>query len=344
MPCRGVAGTFGVKWLGRVCLCDMSVRAAPPNVPPFVPALFLRQPATSATRVALVAGPSGLSGFCRGRPRPTCPPEPLARFSRPPFLRQPATSATRVTLVAGPFGLIWRKRRGHIQRQLVWHDLEEAPRAHSASTGMDEERGMPWRRRRRHIQRQLAWTRRGARLGRGAAGTFSVNWPGRGEGHALEEGPQAHSASTGMDEERGMPWRRGRRHIQRQLAWTRRGACLGGGAAGTFSVNWPGRGEGHALEEGPQAHSASTGLDEERGMPWRRAPQAHSASTGLDEERGMPWRRRRRHIQRQLAWTRRGACLGGGAAGTFSVNWPGRGEGHALEEGPQEGRGLEGQI
>ena len=51
--------------------------------------VILRQPATSATRVALVAGPL---------PLPWAP-----SFWLSPFFRQPATSATRVALVAGPF-------------------------------------------------------------------------------------------------------------------------------------------------------------------------------------------------------------------------------------------------
>ena len=63
-----------------------------------------------------------------------------------------------------------RKRRGHIQRQLATTGLEEAPRAHSASTGNNWPGGSAagtfsvnwqqpaWRKRRGHIQRQLVAT------------------------------------------------------------------------------------------------------------------------------------------------------------------------------------------
>ena len=72
-------------------------------------AIFFQQPATSATRVALVAGPStpGRSGGAHpfrvqleSRSSRARPPRTFSR--RGPSLQQPATSATRVALVAGP--------------------------------------------------------------------------------------------------------------------------------------------------------------------------------------------------------------------------------------------------
>ena len=147
----------------------------------------------------------------------------------------------------------WRKGRGHIQRQQVGSGLEEeAPRAHSASTGED-------------------------RPGGSAAGTFSVNGRGparrkrRGHiqrqqvGTGLEEAPRAHSASTGGHRPGGSA--AGTFSANRwELAWRTHSSSTGvnwpgGSAVGTFSVNrwepaWRKR-RGHI-----QRRQVGTGLEE----------------------------------------------------------------------------------